>query len=419
MKLDSKINEFSSVANNSPGYSYCRDGEGCWANGCGICTNACIFYRTFAVADTETIYEIFSCPSWTSELSLSVEISIKDKPNRNLDISLGNSEYTDSISSISLKLLSSSVPPLPILNTKFIDNSKAISLIDASAAGTPQGGHYGQLQCGTRDKAKAFDCFFVKEACSCRIASENAVCDCFSNKYTDIFENKKEVLPLSTHGVEFFLDKERNVLASVNHLANVQVQISMSNLTISTTIAHERCEVVNSTLSGCYNCISAANLSLTCISKKDRVVGEIQCNSFKTMTHCSPDSTPDSIKIAFKGQIVNEKCTVQCGKDKTDFIVRGVLDFVETVDKQLLEKIGHHNIDATDNRLNMSFLDIINLIPTSLIEGIKNIFSFPHIALYLSVAAAIFLGVVYLIYIKPYLSMLPSRPRSKGKSHRQ
>ncbi len=74
VKIDSKIDELKGEANDNPGYMYCAESCGDWNCGCFWATYACFYYRTYALAKSDVIYEVFSCPAWRYKLSAKVRL---------------------------------------------------------------------------------------------------------------------------------------------------------------------------------------------------------------------------------------------------------------------------------------------------------------------------------------------------------
>ncbi len=54
----------SMIDDDSPGFTFCVESCGCAACGCFFCTSGCLFYRTYAVPTSDTVYEVFNCPVW-------------------------------------------------------------------------------------------------------------------------------------------------------------------------------------------------------------------------------------------------------------------------------------------------------------------------------------------------------------------
>ncbi|PIO62551.1 hypothetical protein TELCIR_15886, partial [Teladorsagia circumcincta] len=66
LKPEMKLNDFSTISNSNPGYTYCVPSCGCfWCNWCFYCTSTCLFYRNYAMPTSPKIYRIFSCPTWS------------------------------------------------------------------------------------------------------------------------------------------------------------------------------------------------------------------------------------------------------------------------------------------------------------------------------------------------------------------
>ncbi len=74
VKRNSKIDELDGEANEQPGFTYCVESCGCWACGCFWCTAACHFYRTYAMPESDTVYEVFACPTWKYNVTAKIQL---------------------------------------------------------------------------------------------------------------------------------------------------------------------------------------------------------------------------------------------------------------------------------------------------------------------------------------------------------
>lgn len=65
-----RLADLSQEANAAPGFSGCMEACGCWGCGCFSCAAACQFYRVYAVPTSSTVYEMFTCPTWTYQVEV-------------------------------------------------------------------------------------------------------------------------------------------------------------------------------------------------------------------------------------------------------------------------------------------------------------------------------------------------------------
>lgn len=87
--------------------------------------------------------------------------------------------------------------------------------------------------------------------------------------------------------------------------------------------------------------------------------------------------------------------------------------------KQIIEEIGHINVDAVDNKINLSFGDMLSLVPSFLVNGISSLFSvlgtlfqLPSVKIIIVIFLLIIILVAY-VYVKPYLAIFKAAKRHK------
>lgn len=123
----SKIKEISDMANSRPGFTGCASVPGC-APTCFFCTDACLFFRTYAEPITETIYEVFECPLWSFQVRAVVIMELNTGETFKQEVMLEpgiQSEWRN----FKMTLVGVTDPPSPILSKMFLtDGTRVLSL---------------------------------------------------------------------------------------------------------------------------------------------------------------------------------------------------------------------------------------------------------------------------------------------------
>ncbi|MCP3662110.1 MAG: hypothetical protein GY696_06380, partial [Gammaproteobacteria bacterium] len=162
---DTKIDEIDKRANCHPGVTSCAASCACAGCGCFYCTSACLFYRYFATPKSDTIYHIFSCPTWIYKVTVTTRF-LKNNGNEVTTFSLEPGKPAH-MRGLSIALISVTSPPIPVTGTKFLSDGVRTSIIESSAAGQAVIGTIGQLQCPSHLNAAQFKCFLAKDSCNC------------------------------------------------------------------------------------------------------------------------------------------------------------------------------------------------------------------------------------------------------------
>ncbi|MCP3661158.1 MAG: hypothetical protein GY696_01475, partial [Gammaproteobacteria bacterium] len=130
---DTKIDEIDKRVNSHPGVTSCTASCACAGCGCFYCTSACLFYRYFATPKSDTIYHIFSCPTWIYIVTVTTRF-LKNNGNEVTTFSLEPGKPAH-MRGLSIALISVTSPPVPITGTKFLSDGTRTSIIESSTAG--------------------------------------------------------------------------------------------------------------------------------------------------------------------------------------------------------------------------------------------------------------------------------------------
>ena len=348
---DTIIPEFDGDARTAPGFTSCYSACGCVTCGCFFCSASCVFSRMYAMPTSSTIYEVFRCPSWDVRITLHVSLQYN-----NVDIShsftvLPGEQYTLPNVPVSVTVLSSSLPPLPILGTDFISDGTRTAIVTANPPNHFTGGLVGQLQCSSRYRATEFKCKFRPQICSCSQASRSLLCACPSGNVHDTIET---YLPTTYHNIEFLPDKN-TILARIG-LSQLQVQTTFAGLQLSVLRQDHRCDVTPLSLSGCLSCGEGAEFKYKCRSSQ-ATTAIIQCGNSIGTIECGSTDEIFKTTLLLNSRTVAINCTTHCGR-KSYFMLEGQLEEKAKKETELqmlkIEDVKHNEFTITEFIANLS-----------------------------------------------------------------
>ncbi len=341
---DSKIDELSGTPNESPGFTYCAESCGCWACECFICTAGCLFYRTYAVPATDTVYEVFSCPVWQFKVSATARITLQgETTSHNFDLRPGTGITWRNMK---LTLISITNPPVPILGSQFLTDGSKTVMVKASNGGQPISGTIGELQCANREKASVFDCYLPHDNCQCQPQETQASCYCTERTLESLFTEIEHVIPIQTQGISIF-GSGRNLEAEYNGIASLEVQVSLEGFKLSTKIEKNKCVIKPIAFAGCYSCLTGAKLKFECHTDFGEALAHVKCGKGTFSTICTNVGVKATAAMTFSQAHVSETCEVNCPAGTTNFKIDGTLVFI---DKDRSGKIT--NVITTDRKSN-------------------------------------------------------------------
>ena len=335
---DTKISEFDDNTNNAPGTSYCTSVPGCWANQCFLCSNACLFFRTFAKPTSDTIFEVFTCPIWTVSVDVTATFELLVGKSNSIDLKL-TPGVKKTWKNLQITLIGATLPPAPILGTTFLTDGTRTAVATTSPAQQPVSGTIGSLQCKNRDDAQQFNpCYLAKDLCTCYPQDDRIGCNCYNLELEQLLLDKHRTLPLRIYGLNL-QGTGTNLYAHYSSIASLEIQVQMKELRLFYMHSPTTCTITTKPLEGCYSCLTGATLSLTCTTNPDGedTLAEVVCPNTLFSTSCTPKGKTATVTLAFKEATINEKCFVYCPGGKTEAEIKGTLMFVDK------PPIGTHN----------------------------------------------------------------------------
>ena len=324
----SRISELGDEANNVPGFTRCTDSCGCWACDCFYCTSACLFYRVFAQPTSNTVFQIFSCPVWNFKISMNAVLKVTNGKEFRSPVILepGVEKTWDKFE---FSLIGVTNPPTPILGTKFVTDGKRTAKVDASPSGQPTSGQIGALQCSNREDASNFKgCSIPLDICSCDPREEKVNCQCSATKIENVFENDEYMFPIQMQGLTIG-GSGTTVEATMNALANLEIQVTVKDLKLAQIIDAAVCYVKVHKANGCYSCLGGAKVEYTCLTNKGSALAHIRCGQGKFSANCDANGMKQTAILAFDHAKVKEECLVHCPGGPTTFVLEAELMFID------------------------------------------------------------------------------------------
>ncbi|KAI1693215.1 phlebovirus glycoprotein g2 domain-containing protein [Ditylenchus destructor] len=343
-------------ANKYPGNSYCRDSCSTWdcTPICALPTASCLFYRTFAVPTTDTVYETFSCPDWRYGVEVFLQTEINSTVE-NVNVSLIEG-LTSHWKDISMSTVSITRPPAPVFSRQFITDGINTAMIDKFAS---------HLFCPNASAAESFSCEVSPEACTnCQqaVTKEGVTvsCHCRDQQIEEIIDNPNFRLPTMAGRYEV-KNKGKEVFTESHHTP-VQLIVKIDSMKVIAAIEGSTCNIKPYNLSGCYRCDTGGEFHFECSTDFGQALATVKCsdNTFFTQS-CNKTALQYSTVLHFTEADINTNCTVECPGGNTQFYLQGQLQYIPI--SQQVEFLGKHGKDDTDDNfpclLNICIEDFI------------------------------------------------------------
>ena len=423
-KINSKITEFDDKVNNAPGFSYCTAVDGCWGNGCFICSSACLYFRVYAQQTTTTVYEAFTCPIWTLTVATTFTFERLTGKSDTMVISLSPG-IQQSWKNLRATLIGAILPPVPLLGTTFLTDGNKTAIVATSPAQQPISGTIGALQCANKEIATEFNnCYLSKDVCTCYARHTKMDCNCFNLNLESVINNKQRLLPLNMHGISL-IGSGKDIYAEYTSISSLELQIQMKDLSLFYTFTPTKCNIELKNFSGCYSCTTGAQLKHSCITsipETNNVLASISCPSTRFSTICSSTGSDSTIALAFKVAAIDETCTVFCPGGSTEFKLQGELMYIDATQIGSYNNTGTNIADPNDKSTwPFGGFDLTNLLKFlgsnwawiifAIILVLILVYCFPYVVNYFT---------HFMVKIKEQLSkiklMLPFKRKSERKT---
>ncbi|KAF1755928.1 hypothetical protein GCK72_012381 [Caenorhabditis remanei] len=331
---DQDLPELSNLAKSKPGFTGCLPGCGCVNCGCLFCDPSCLFYRTYATPTSNTIYEVFHCPSWTPKLRVKITINNSSSTTTNLSPGV---RYMIPGTNISLTAIGLVSPPISAHSANYIHARSpdgqllwtALTFNPAASPGTPTKGFVGELMCPTNSDAEDFNCQFDNALCRCVGFSTSVQCICRHQKMKDFQLKNKLPFTSSNHQIKFN-DETEQVEIDSTYDGVMGIQVDAINASVSRFTEISRCVTTQvETFNGCLSCHTGVKLHLKCHSSV-KTSTLVTCSDFHANIACGPDSPTTDLQFHVKAvglqssspSTIAINCSSDCGH-RVEFVVRG------------------------------------------------------------------------------------------------
>lgn len=295
-----------------PHVQFCKLGSACAGHGCFFCTNSCHTIRYYAYPLTNVNYQLYNCPRWdpSSVVHFLWETSGVEEETVN---SLTHGQSIEIFQGITVTLDLEIQTKLPVLSKTFITDGHRTAMVDASHAGQPVTGEVGQIQCETPMKAKKSDCNMAPNVCVCNPDGDDDTCDCSQIYISKVFDHEN-TLPASIGDARIELNRDVPYLKSPA-IGSGKIMIRSGKTLRGPAVAPQKCLVDPKGLTGCYSCLSGANISYTCMTDKPMTTMMRCSNDIYITLQCGASGIVSYSQFQYILPLVDLTCTVPCSKD--------------------------------------------------------------------------------------------------------
>ncbi|CAO4377336.1 unnamed protein product [Caenorhabditis nigoni] len=355
--LQDAIEELSLDSRKSPGFTECFEGCGCvTCGGCFRCDSSCLFNRVYATTRSNDIYEVFTCPTWTTTVDVTISIGSKVW---NVDIHHGI-PYKIPSTNVSVTITGFSTPPSPIHGATFIKRTGnsgqeafGYSQTTVASSGYPSKGLIGELQCATMNDASQFNCQFDKSLCTCM--GQGTYVDCLCKRIS--LENIVKRTSLPRRETDTIIREiDGRVTTSTATTALVSLQLNFANQTIRRAAREGACKATSQEVVGCFSCSEGATAKVECFSDLDDSIAVLKCPSSLSFLECSKTGVMNEVFLYTSSADLNWDCEVSCGNGSSSITMRGQLQDQRRFEKEeygmdreqraIFDSIGNHLANA-------------------------------------------------------------------------
>ncbi|KAK6046454.1 hypothetical protein COOONC_16042 [Cooperia oncophora] len=308
--------------NKFPGNTACV--ESCGGPGCDCfsLSSGCLFYRIYVEPLNSVVYEIFHCNRWTETAKILITHVDRTRDKTSTTTTVMTPNIPKKLNSFSITLSALSLPPLPLLNTQFITDSRRVAMWRTTAKPA--------LQCWNFTSAQNLQCP-VSENCVCQPAETRANCRCKDLPVGLLFNDLKNQLPATFPSLTFH-HQGGSVIARVSQMVMSEFVMNFEDIFEQSILIDDAiCKVKDTELIGCYNCAKGAFAEIECTSSRDNVQAEVTCGEIGFSIPCNSTGSVSTIRFSFSRAQIHLACSVSCGKVPDTFDLRGVLKFTGSI----------------------------------------------------------------------------------------
>ncbi|VDL74551.1 unnamed protein product [Nippostrongylus brasiliensis] len=303
-----------------PGVTRCSTSCGGIPCGCLLPMPGCLFSRTYAKPRSRTIYQVFHCATWTEsvEMEYSFTQSGGKKTSERVNVI---TQGTQVLRNANITLQFVTMPTIPLLSSTFV---QAIDVNGTEVAIVGKDDFFS-LRCPTWESSKNVTECYVEDKCTCSLSDSTANCVCQNLDVHRRMASIQNRLPLSSSVLQL-QDAHGRVYGTI-HDAVADITITTSvGFQADSMISNEDCAIKASSVKGCYNCLSGAEVTFSCYAQQP-VVAEIECDQKLFAAPCNSTTARTTVLIHPTTARYNESCLVRCGRETHHVILSGVLAF--------------------------------------------------------------------------------------------
>ncbi|CAJ0598230.1 unnamed protein product [Cylicocyclus nassatus] len=338
-----------------PGVARCTSSCGSIGCGCLLPMPGCLFSRSYAKPQSETIYQILHCPTWEESAVLKYTyISAKgEKESTTLTVTAQTAKVQKN-ANITMEFVTT--PLIPLLSTIFLQTA------DSTTAHTAMvdKDEIFALRCPTLESSKNLSLCHVEDTCKCFPTDDEANCQCKNTNITDLITSLDSRLPLSSSFLQ--LQEANGRIFAVSHKSVIDLSLTTAGeWNTANIVNNEDCDITASPIQGCYNCLSGAKLTFSCRSSHPAMV-EITCQRNVFAAFCNEHTVQTIALLQSTVARYSDQCLLRCGKNIHNFNITGILAYNPHQD-------AVHFFNETDEALyvNMyNYPDVMHMISVAL-----------------------------------------------------
>ncbi|CAJ0592386.1 unnamed protein product [Cylicocyclus nassatus] len=286
-----------------PGYSRCTSSCGSIGCGCLLPLPGCLFSRSYGKPQSETIYQVFHCPTWEESAIINT---------------LTQTTHTQKDANLTLEFVTT--PTIPLLSSVFL---QAVNTTKAETALVDKDDVFA-LRCPTMESSQNLSLCHVEDTCKCYPTDDQANCICKNTNISDLTTSMDSRLPLSS---SFLHLQEAHARVLCSHKSIVDVTTSTTaEWNTASVVNNEDCDITASPIQGCYNCVTGARLTFSCHSPHPTMV-EITCTQNTYAAFCN-ENTVQTVAI-LQSTVANyvDRCSLRCRTKSHVFNISGILAY--------------------------------------------------------------------------------------------
>ncbi|KAK6044382.1 hypothetical protein COOONC_18113 [Cooperia oncophora] len=315
ISMDTLVPELD-IANNYTGITYCTESCGGWGCSCGFPSSGCLFYRIYHVPVDDDVHEVFQCLSWYETIKLKIEQQDRQHNQRTFTGEIKPYTYR-TMGDINIEVTSFAFSHHPLLSKRFLSNNRTTVYLDDDTTFT-----YACTSKPSISNTSINSCS-IQDTCKCSSAEDTVSCYCAHNDIQQIRHLSKTLpLPLPNGIIKA---GPKNVPLSWPYMSLPSV------LQVEREVRQFTCNVVSTTLTGCYNCYKGAVALIDCTADVPQSTAQVTCGIRQFVLTCTREGYKNHVKLFFNRARVREQCRVQCGSQVIIMELHGTLNYINGI----------------------------------------------------------------------------------------